>query len=183
VTNDEAIYCTWSHRTELPDRLQLLFGDLDDCLRQLIAAAQTSLLIVAPYLSVGGFQLLASAMSVCLERSVAIKIVTQLQGQPAEANRMALTSLVERFKDEIAHSRYGIRILSARNDDLFIHAKIVVADSARGYIGSANFSARGLDRNLELGVPLSTPQAKSIDELINYLESRGSIAEDQQFCA
>lgn len=38
-----------------------------------------------------------------------------------------------------------------------VHAKAVVVDSERALVGSANFTSRGQDRNIELGVMLAAP--------------------------
>jgi phosphatidylserine/phosphatidylglycerophosphate/cardiolipin synthase-like enzyme len=56
-----------------------------------------------------------------------------------------------------------------------IHAKCIVVDCKRGYLGSANFSMSGLERNLELGVALSTEEAAALDALITYLEAHGDL--------
>jgi len=45
------------------------------------------------------------------------------------------------------------------NADLDIHAKAVVADGARAYVGSENFSGGSLGYNRELGVMFSDPAA------------------------
>ena len=39
----------------------------------------------------------------------------------------------------------------------YIHAKLVLADGTRGWIGSENFSANSLDNNRELGILLRHP--------------------------
>lgn len=176
--NDD-IYCTWSLREELPDRLQISFGDLDDFLRRLIISSEKSLTIVAPYLSAAGFKLLSGALTGCAERSVRLRIVTQLSGEPAASNRLALESICRQFDG--TPLRHRIRVLHGDKQELFIHAKIIVADSIRGYIGSANLSARGLDRNLEIGVPLSIIQARAVDDLIDHLEAKRALVEETQF--
>jgi phosphatidylserine/phosphatidylglycerophosphate/cardiolipin synthase-like enzyme len=43
----------------------------------------------------------------------------------------------------------------------YLHAKAMVADGARAYVGSANFSATSLDRNRELGLLTETAEAVS----------------------
>ena len=44
----------------------------------------------------------------------------------------------------------------------YIHAKAIVADSARAYVGSANFSYTSLEYNRELGLVTSEPAAVAI---------------------
>ena len=41
----------------------------------------------------------------------------------------------------------------------YVHAKTILADNLRLYVGSVNLSAQSLDRNREVGVLLSAPPA------------------------
>ncbi len=56
-----------------------------------------------------------------------------------------------------------------------VHAKFMLVDGQRGYLGSANFSVNGLERNLELGTGLSEEEARILDELVTYLEATGDL--------
>ena len=49
----------------------------------------------------------------------------------------------------------GIEVRFARG--LYVHAKMVLADDARAYVGSQNFTATSLDDNRELGIILVDP--------------------------
>ena len=49
------------------------------------------------------------------------------------------------------HVRYSIT--------LYMHAKLIVADGARAFVGSVNFSATSLDANRELGLLIADPDA------------------------
>lgn len=171
----EPLYCTWSHRADLPTHLQVRFSDLDDLVRRVIISAQKSLTIVTPYLSSAGFQLLEEALALCAERRVWIRIITHLCGEPAAANIAALCSLFDSLGGSTLLHR--TRVLSARSGEPFIHAKLVVADARNGYIGSANLSARGLGQNFELGVRLTPSQARATEELLDWLESQGRLVE------
>ncbi len=42
---------------------------------------------------------------------------------------------------------------------LYMHAKMILADGARAFVGSENFSAQSLDGNRELGVLVADPAA------------------------
>jgi phosphatidylserine/phosphatidylglycerophosphate/cardiolipin synthase-like enzyme len=52
---------------------------------------------------------------------------------------------------------------------------MLVADAQAGYLGSANLSGRALDENFEIGVSLMPRQARALDGLISFLESRGTL--------
>jgi phosphatidylserine/phosphatidylglycerophosphate/cardiolipin synthase-like enzyme len=42
-------------------------------------------------------------------------------------------------------------------DNPYIHAKMVLADGERGFVGSQNFTQTSLDENREIGIVLSEP--------------------------
>ena len=55
--------------------------------------------------------------------------------------------------EELAASGVEIRLASS----LYIHAKLIVADDERAFIGSQNLSATSLDQNRELGIVVDDP--------------------------
>jgi cardiolipin synthase len=60
---------------------------------------------------------------------------------------------------ELETAGVTVRLLPDRSSVLYIHAKVIVADDSRAFVGSENFSAASLDDNRELGVVLSDPSA------------------------
>ncbi|GEM_PF-205184 len=55
-------------------------------------------------------------------------------------------------------SAAGVHVRTyASGADLYIHAKAIMADAARAFVGSENFSTQSLDTNRELGVLISRP--------------------------
>lgn len=54
------------------------------------------------------------------------------------------------------------------NNKLWFHAKLLLVDNKMGYMGSANYSQRGLSSQFEIGVPLSGDQTKYLTKLIDY---------------
>jgi phosphatidylserine/phosphatidylglycerophosphate/cardiolipin synthase-like enzyme len=57
-------------------------------------------------------------------------------------------------------------------DDSILHAKILIADGVKGYLGSANFTSQGLEKHFELGIEMSPKQAKLSEELLEHLVSK-----------
>jgi len=49
------------------------------------------------------------------------------------------------------------------------HAKVLIVDAKKGYLGSANFTKQGLTSRFELGVRLDEEQSKTIDRLLERL--------------
>lgn len=54
----------------------------------------------------------------------------------------------------------GVRVRYIQT--VYMHAKMMVADGARGFVGSENFSATSLDQNRELGIVIADPTALAI---------------------
>lgn len=156
-TENNLIYCTWSYREALPPATRDQFRDLDQFLRQLCSSATVQLFMVAPYLSIAGIEALRSSIAVSAQKGAWIRLLTSNLEENNGANQRALNALVE--GDEGALIRNRLRILTATAKlPALIHAKIILVDHKRGYLGSANFSQSALDRNFELGVALSPNQ-------------------------
>jgi hypothetical protein len=60
-----------------------------------------------------------------------------------------------------------------------MHAKFVVADRSRGYLGTANLTSLGMQRHIEIGVELSTQQASQLVGFLDQLTEEGAFAEDK----
>ena len=53
----------------------------------------------------------------------------------------------------------------------FLHAKLIIADAARVYVGSANFTSSGLDHGLEAGVLVMGESANAFARWANAIEA------------
>jgi phosphatidylserine/phosphatidylglycerophosphate/cardiolipin synthase-like enzyme len=60
---------------------------------------------------------------------------------------------------------------------LYVHAKLIVADASRAFVGSQNFSATSLDQNRELGIIIDDPVA--LARLIRTVNLDVSASESQ----
>jgi cardiolipin synthase len=87
------------------------------------------------------------ALSAAARRGVAVTVV--LTDDDEDASELA----------ELAAAGVTVRLLPDRSSVLYIHAKVIVADGSRAFVGSENFSSASLERNRELGVVLSDPAA------------------------
>ena len=171
---DEAVFCTWTHRAGLPPQLHERLGDLDQLLRDLILSANSTALLVAPYLSASGMRSIKDALAVAARKGAFIRIVTGALDANGGLNRRALAELVDGESGITIGSRLRVLCASSPLPEL-VHAKLIVVDGARGYLGSANLSRRGLEFNFEIGVSLNSYQAKTIVDLISFMEADGHL--------
>ncbi len=170
------IYCTWVHRALLPPPLRDRFGDLDQFVRDVISSATSSLLILAPYLSSSGLQALKGAIGVAAKNGAWIRLVAGDLEADDERNLKALRQLTAGSDGRAIAAR--LRVLAASSElPVLIHAKSVIADNERGFLGSANISWHGMERNFEMGVSVSRRQAEAIDGLVSFLEASGKLIE------
>jgi phosphatidylserine/phosphatidylglycerophosphate/cardiolipin synthase-like enzyme len=56
-------------------------------------------------------------------------------------------------REKLAREGIAIRLMSS----IYVHAKLIVADDARAFVGSQNISATSLDQNRELGIIVDDP--------------------------
>ena len=174
--SEDIVYCTWTHRAGLPPLLRERLGDLDHLLRDLIISATSSVLLVAPYLSPSGVKSVKDGLAVAAKQGAFIRIVTENLDTNGGLNRKAIAELVAGDAGDRIESRLRVLTSSGPLPEL-VHAKLLVVDGQRGYLGSANLSQRALESNFEIGLSLHPRQAETLEHLISYLESNGHLAE------
>lgn len=85
------------------------------------------------------------AMAAAAQRGVMVRILIS----PSADFDAEVTALAE--------GGVEVRLLS----NLYVHAKVIVADGDRAFLGSQNFSATSLDQNRELGIIVDDPVSLS----------------------
>lgn len=175
-TSDQVLYCTYSHRQAMPSRLRSHFRDLDQLLRDLLSSAHRSLVVCAPYLSPAGIRLIRPQLAVSASRGAWIRLITSGLNEAGSLNRRAIETLMEGNEGALIKSRLRILVPVAAFTEL-VHAKFVIADAERGYLGSANISFGALENNFELGVAIDGMRARALADLVSHLEGDGSLVE------
>lgn len=69
--------------------------------------------------------------------------------------RLLVSPSADNAADRAKLAREGIAIRLMRN--IYVHAKLIIADDARAFVGSQNISATSLDQNRELGIIVDDP--------------------------
>lgn len=129
----------WSRGAEPdPDPLVVSPTNARASLLRLIEEAETSLDLYAEVLR---DRELLDALGAAVERGVRV--------------RLLVSPSADNAKDRAALAAAGIEVRVMTN--LYVHAKLIVADGARAYVGSQNLSATSLDLNRELGIILDDP--------------------------
>jgi phosphatidylserine/phosphatidylglycerophosphate/cardiolipin synthase-like enzyme len=133
-------------------------------------------LILAPYLSPSGLQALKGAIGVAAKNGAWIRLVAGDLEADDKRNLRALRELTSGSDGQAIAAR--LRVLGASAElPVLIHAKSVIADTERGFLGSANISWHGMEKNFEMGVSVTRRQAEAIDALVSFLEASGKLTE------
>ena len=134
-------------------------------LTQLLAQAKRSVVIAAPFMQAGyglSSGTLADALQAALQRGVHVDVVGTGQG---------LRTLDTTWLSQSAQGR--LRLFQPKENmadaqRLGSHAKFCVADGLSAYVGSANLTAPGLGRHLEMGLLVQGEVARQIEDFWIY---------------
>ena len=150
--------------------------DLDTYIREVISSATEDLLIITPYLSPAGIESLKKSLFIAADKGVWIRLLTSNLDSDMAMNSDAVNDLLSDPGASSLRSRFRILSTPPDNATLF-HSKAIIADRARGYLGSANISQSAFENNFELGVSLTPFQARTIEDIISYMETTGTIVD------
>ena len=138
-------------------------GDrIDRRINDLVALSQSALSIGGPFWNEAGFSLLRPVLTPALRRGVRASFFAHPQGR--DWDRLLTDFIVECRREgdvDLFWWRSGAPSL--------MHAKFVVADATAGYLGTANLTSLGLETHLEVGVPLSVAQCRSLEDVLAAL--------------
>jgi hypothetical protein len=140
---------------------------LDILVNDVIARAESTLHIGGPFWNEGGWALLRPVVLPALKHR---HVVATFYLHPHESGKL------EVVESMLAEARLAGEVRAlwwAGSVPSLMHAKFVVADSGRGYFGSANLTTLGLSEHLEMGVALEPQQSSALLRLVSALEAAG----------
>ena len=132
-------------------------------LQELVRSAGECLLICSPYYSKGGLGHLQDA----IPNGPSFTFVGRLS--PSDwvngvADPEALASLLNHLREKGQEASFVVHQQ--------LHAKAYLSDRLRGFVGSANLSRAGFDKNFEIMVRLGRAEASAVDDLIQVEAAR-----------
>jgi phosphatidylserine/phosphatidylglycerophosphate/cardiolipin synthase-like enzyme len=135
-----------------------------------IEQARRSLLLAAPFVDASALRFLGPPLLTAAGRGVQIRMLTSADSAPA------VRELGDRWPADSAGGPLVVAITSATTlSTLGSHAKVVVADGERAYVGSANLTAAGLGRHVELGVEIEGVEVQELNRLLLALTRVGQV--------
>lgn len=151
------------------NKLQPSSGSLLSYLSGLIFSTQRSLLIINPYWSVEGVKKLRLFQR---EKGVPppqIVIMTSILRD--EDNIRGLEAFIEWMEGMGAAVSVLVPKKLSSGGYPLVHAKVMIADGERAYLGSANISENGLQRSIEAGVAIQGAGVKGLEEWFINMQS------------
>lgn len=135
-----------------------------------IERARRSLLLAAPFVDASALQFLGPPLLTAAGRGVQVRMLTSADSVPA----------VRELGQRWSAARGGRPLIVATTpattlSTLGSHAKVVVADGQRAYVGSANLTAAGLGRHVELGVEVEGAEVEELSRLLLTLSRLGRV--------
>jgi hypothetical protein len=128
-----------------------------DDLSEVVSRAQTSLLVCSPFITASGVDALSQAVATTLQ---SVEIWTKFDARDWLTGASDPDALLEFLEGLPAVIQKRIRV-SPR-----LHTKLILADESIALAGSANLTAGGLGRNIELIRTVSLPETA---ELVTYV--------------
>lgn len=143
-------------------------GWLPDLLAPVFAAAQSEVRLVTPYLVPG-----ADGMAQLLglrERGVEVRLLTNAL---AVADHAIVHGAYRWYRGRLLAAGVSIHEYLAPRDSghaRMLHAKLLLVDGSKGFVGSFNFDQRSAWLNTELGVLFETPEL--VAELAAWIDAQ-----------
>lgn len=145
-----------------------MFAPLHGNLLNLIRSADERLVLMSPFLSERAYERLRPAIHTAVDNGADIALITNaLTYGDNDHNRDCARSLLT--DDRIGPHATAYEYVDDETWTTF-HAKIVIADGDRAYLGTANLTHPGLGDNLELGVIFRDSTAERFSNLVNALQ-------------
>ncbi len=166
------LVCTVPPQVVLPPRLRPLAKSLATLVSDALRSAERDrVLLASPYWSAEGCERLRPA----LQRARDLGLPVVLAG--ARRSDAGHFSAMTGFADQLRADGLNVRALAFVNPmpESICHAKIVCGRT--GYLGSGNLTVAGMERHVEVGLPLGPQDVERAWWLIDLLVESGLLAE------
>jgi phosphatidylserine/phosphatidylglycerophosphate/cardiolipin synthase-like enzyme len=158
----EPLISPWLRADSVNFDLAVSFPDVDEFHRvrglrglypmlcELIASAEHELLMVNPFFDSAGVNKILPFAQRAAERGVNVKVISR--SDKGDKSQEMLKMLLAGIAGDCTVRHYGGELNKKR---FFLHAKCMIADTKRAYVGSANLTGTSLGNNIEVGTVFS----------------------------
>lgn len=143
--------------------------ETDESMADLIAGAAHTIVVMTPFLDVRGGVILKTL----LERAhgdVHVTLILRNLGRPERNDYPSGFRLIEDWlrKRRVAVYDYSLEHSAGAPIETF-HAKLLIVDGVRAYVGSANMTGASFESSMELGVILSGEAARQLSRFVDVI--------------
>lgn len=114
-------------------------------------------LVVSPDNSRGKLTALINSAQKSIDLEIEVLQDTKLIELLAEKAKIIPVRIITPPSEKIAGNKKVAGVAAKTLSSPYVHAKLLLIDGQRAYVGSVNFSQQSLDRNRELGILISQP--------------------------
>lgn len=136
-------------------------GTLLVAIGEILRTAKKELIIFAPYWRVDGIKSLMAAASRESYKDLEIRIFTQSKSRMKYEDKEGLEYLV----DSLIKNGAKVKVFAPKPLEIFtpmLHAKLIISDRKKAYVGSANFTMSGLNYGIEAGVLITGESSQAL---------------------
>ena len=148
----------------------------DDAFKSLAASATRSLTIMTPFLDNVGSEWAVSLFEAA-DNAVSKQLILRfLQDPESDLYPEDYPSIIGDLK-RLDVTVYDFAVPRPDTPSFFerFHAKVISADGARAYVGSANLSRHSKETSMELGMLVSGSAAARVDEILRKVRGIATI--------
>jgi phosphatidylserine/phosphatidylglycerophosphate/cardiolipin synthase-like enzyme len=130
---------------------------------RLAMASKREICIVNPFFDHRGQRKLLPYLVSAAKRGVRIRIVSRTQSLDVSDQLQSFISPLLRVGANVETKTFGV------GSDYGLHAKFIIIDGERAYLGSANLTGRSLSKNVETGVLMKGKGAWILQSFFDHL--------------
>lgn len=148
-------------------------GSLLSSISEIINLARNELFIIAPYWSSAGVKSLVNNLDRSSRKGLSVFIFTQPKNNLRVDEIEAIKGLFAFFTSVDAKVAVFAPNFDEDSEPL-LHAKAVIADGTVAYLGSANYTASGMERSIEIGIRVEGCEVNSLNSWASFLMNQFS---------
>jgi len=166
--------------TDILDEKQISINYLKDEFENLFQSARNSIKICSPFIDWKGFSYFKNILISKAKNKVKIQILSrEIDRQKNPYKFGELKKIHTFFKDNFLSQLVDIRNYYFETEDKklasSIHAKLILIDNERAYVGSGEIRKNSFTKNLEIGVILSGKKIKELVLIFDNLFARSEV--------
>lgn len=162
----------WIHDAELsiavPDEFDGRSADLMARLTRLVQNAESELLVVTPFFTRFGVDIFVNHLARATDRGVLVTILTRDASGDGDN-----VEYINTIRETIAESGTlsNLRVYEYDSEFGRLHAKALVADEDKAYVGSANLTTYSLQEAIEIGLIVQGPVVQDLAEFFTTVQN------------